>query len=66
MAKAIVSDNKKRKPGRPATGIGTLVGVRWSDAELAELDAWRSRQADDIGRPAAIRALVQTALSKDR
>lgn len=58
-----IRDNKKPR-GRPRTGIGTLVGVRFSDDELAPLDEWAAKQEDEPSRPEAVRRLVRKALSE--
>jgi hypothetical protein len=65
MKKARVSDNKK-KIGRPATGVGTLVGQRWREDQLDEIDQWRRGQADMPGRAEAIRRLVEIGLKVKR
>ena len=56
MAGAMISVNKKR--GRPATGVGTMVGVRLQPDQLAALDAWIARQAEKPSRPEAIRLIL--------
>jgi hypothetical protein len=61
MKKAIVFDNKK-KIGRPRTGVGTLVGQRWHDDQLDQIDRWRRGQSDMPGRAEAIRRLVELGL----
>jgi hypothetical protein len=61
MKAARVSDNKK-KIGRPATGVGTLVGQRWRDDQLEQIDRWRRAQSDMPGRSEAIRRLVEIGL----
>jgi len=62
MKKTRVSDNKKRI-GRPPTGLGTLVGQRWRDDKLEEIDRWRKGQAGLPGRGEAIRRLVELGLT---
>jgi hypothetical protein len=62
MKKARVYDNKK-KIGRPPTGVGTLVGQRWREDQLDEIDQWRRRQSDMPGRAEAIRRLVELGLT---
>jgi hypothetical protein len=66
MAKSI-GDNTKRKRGRPVTtGKGTLIGVRLTDFQLSELDAWIVDKSPAMTRPEAIRAMMETIiLSKD-
>jgi hypothetical protein len=61
MKKARVFDNKKRI-GRPPTGVGTLVGQRWHDDQLEQIDHWRRGQTDMPGRAEAIRRLVEIGL----
>jgi hypothetical protein len=60
MKASRVSDNKKI--GRPPTGVGTLVGQRWHEEQLAQIDRWRRAQADMPGRAEAIRRLVELGL----
>lgn len=53
---------KKRTGGRPATGQGLGVQVRFPPGELAALDDWIIRDGDLLTRPQAIRRLVGLAL----
>jgi len=63
MSRAIVSDNKK-PVGRPATGIGTMIGVRMQPDQLEELDGWIAKQDDPKpSRPEAVRRILKAALS---
>jgi hypothetical protein len=52
--------NVKRKPGRPATGVDPLVGVRFPISSIAQIDAWAAERK--ISRSEAIRRLVEIAL----
>jgi len=61
MKRTRVSDNKK-KIGRPPTGVGTLVGQRWRDDQLEQIDRWAGKQDDTPGRSEAIRRLVELGL----
>jgi hypothetical protein len=61
MTKARVSDNKKL--GRPATGVGLLIGLRWHEPDLALIDAWRRKQDGLPSRAEAIRRLVELGLA---
>jgi len=61
MGRATLSDNKK-KLGRPATGVGTMIGVRLQPDQLAAVDDWAEQQPDAPTRPEAIRRLVAKAL----
>jgi hypothetical protein len=59
----------KKRRGPPATGKGTLVGVRLQPAHLKALDAWIAEQTSPLTRPEAIRAMMETILhilSNDR
>ena len=52
----------KKRRGPPATGKGTLVGVRLQPAHLEALDAWIAEQTSPLTRPEAIRAMMETIL----
>ena len=56
----------KKSPGRPKTGIGTQIGMRWHEPDLKLIDNWRRQQADLPDRPQAIRRLVELALKGKR
>jgi hypothetical protein len=58
------SSDNKNPPGRPRTGIGTLIGVRMSSAEIAAVDAW-AQTSNGLTRPAAIRFLVRRGLGAE-
>lgn len=64
MTKSI-NDNKKPR-GRPATGIGQLIGVRMQPDEIEALDQWINRQDDKPTRPEAVRRLVGHGLDADQ
>src|SRR5215217_3084078 len=57
-----------RRPGagRPATGFAPVRTVRMSNAAMARVDSWASRQDDQPGRSEAIRRLVELGLTLDR
>jgi hypothetical protein len=56
-------EKPKKKMGRPPTGIGPVIGVRFYPDMQAELDAWIANQPDPKpSRPEAIRRLVGVAL----
>jgi hypothetical protein len=58
----------KKARGRPATGQGTLIGVRLQPSQLKALDSWIDKQDASLTRPEAIRAMMETILhimSKD-
>ena len=55
-------DRMPRHRGPPPTGAGLLIGVRIQPDDLELLDAWRADQADEPGRPEAIRRLVEIGL----
>jgi hypothetical protein len=60
MAKSItVNQNKKRGPGRPATGRDPAVAVRLPKDILAKVDEWA--EANEASRSESIRALLERA-----
>jgi hypothetical protein len=61
-----IADNKKKR-GRPPTGIGPAVGLRLYPDLEARLDAWIAKQSEpDLGRPEAIRRILDQALPPKR
>lgn len=52
----------KKRIGRPATGQGLGVLVRFPPSELAVLDDWIARDGGLLSRPQAVRRLVGLAL----
>jgi hypothetical protein len=66
MAKSTVVDinkPKKRRPGRPVTGIGPIIAVRLYPHQLAELDEWIHQQPKKMSRPAAIRDRLMVGIA---
>ena len=61
MKIAKVSGTKK-KIGRPATGVGIQIGMRWHEPVLEAIDEWRRQQPDLPSRTEAIRRLVELGL----
>jgi hypothetical protein len=55
---------RRKKRGPPATGKGTLIGVRLQPVPLAQVDRWAASQKEKPGRPEAIRRLLELALAK--
>jgi hypothetical protein len=53
----------RKKPGPPATGKGTLIGVRLQPLLLAALDRHIAESGDQLTRPEAIRAILEKALN---
>jgi hypothetical protein len=64
MKKARISDDKKGRRGRPPTGVGTLIGLRWHEPELKAIDDWRRGQEGLPTRSEAIRRLVELGLGR--
>jgi hypothetical protein len=62
MAKSTLSDNRKKRIGRPPVGA-ILIGVRVPPAGVAELDAWIKKHEPELSRPEAIRRLVELGLA---
>ena len=59
----IEKSEERRGRGRPTTGIGPAVGLRLYPDLEARLDAWIAKQGEpDLGRPEAIRRLLDQAL----
>jgi hypothetical protein len=52
----------KKSRGRPKTGTGEQIGMRWQRALLQAIDSWRDAQWDKPSRAEAIRRLVQLGL----
>jgi hypothetical protein len=61
MKSAKVSVTKK-PIGRPRTGVGAQIGMRWHEPDLAAIDEWRRHQSDLPSRTEAIRRLVELGL----
>jgi hypothetical protein len=62
MGKSIRVSTKKRRAGRPkTTGKGLLVGLRWHEPLLGQIDEWA--QSNNVTRAEAIRRLVEQALT---
>ena len=61
MKSAKVSVTKK-SIGRPRTGVGIQIGMRWREPDLAAIDEWRRHQTDLPSRTEAIRRLVELGL----
>ena len=57
---------QQKKIGRPATGVGMLIGIRWHEPALTAIDDWRRRQPDLPARGEAIRRLVELGLAKGK
>src|SRR6516162_3038780 len=62
MARRSMTTRKKQR-GAPATGKGTLTGLRLQAGLLARIDRWAASQEDDPSRPEAIRRLVELGLA---
>ncbi len=63
MRRQTLLTRKGKKRGPPPTGKGTLIGVRLQPGLLAALDEWAGRN-DGLGRPEAIRRLLEIALGR--
>jgi metal-responsive CopG/Arc/MetJ family transcriptional regulator len=62
-----ISDNTKKRRGRPVTtGMGTLIGVRLQRDLLSLIDEWRRGHEDLPSRPEAIRRLLEQAFKGKR
>ncbi len=56
------SKQKKRKVGRPRTGIGMQINVRCHSEFLTRVDKWQASKAPELSRPQAIRQLAEIGL----
>jgi hypothetical protein len=64
----MVSDNlsdrrKKRRPGRPKTGVTPMTGVRLSAKLEDAIKGWAGKQEDQPTKAEAIRRLVELGLA---
>ena len=57
---------KRKKRGRPATGVDPLVGVRMSPESRKAVEAWAKRQADKPSLSEAIRRMVEIVLKSGK
>jgi hypothetical protein len=57
---------KRKKRGRPATGVDPLVGVRMSPESRKAVEAWAKRQPDKPSLSEAIRRMVEIVLKSGR
>jgi predicted DNA-binding protein len=61
MAPSTISD-KRKKRGRPATGVDPMYGARLSNDLVERLDAWA--KTNRVSRSEAIRRLIELGLKK--
>jgi len=54
---------KRKRRGRPATGVDPLVGVRMPPASRKAVEAWAKQQPDGPSLSEAIRRLVDIGLA---
>jgi hypothetical protein len=64
MRRSISAKQKKKKRGRPATGVRPMIGLRLSEPETAKLDRWAKVNGHRT-RSDAIRALIERATAKE-
>lgn len=57
-----MNKSKAKKVGRPSTGRGVQISMRWPPDMLAAVDEWRRAQPDLPNRTDALRGLVEQAL----
>jgi Arc/MetJ-type ribon-helix-helix transcriptional regulator len=62
MKKAIPKLEKKRRPGRPATGRDPVLTLRMPTKVAAEVEEWAKQQPDQPSRSEAIRRMVEMVL----
>jgi hypothetical protein len=56
-----ISAKRKKKRGRPATGMDPMIGLRLSKVETARLDKWA--KANGFTRSQAIRELISRGIA---
>jgi hypothetical protein len=64
MKRSIVNDAQKRRPGRPATGINPIAGVRLESSFRSEIEAWAAKQEDGPSLAEAMRRLIKIGLGR--
>jgi hypothetical protein len=65
MRKGQMQAEKRKGPGRPATGTGELIGVRLQPGPLGALDAFVAEQEKLVSRPEAIRVILMNFLRRN-
>jgi hypothetical protein len=55
---------KKRRRGRPPTGVRPMIGLRLSADETARVDGWGERHG--MNRSDAIRAMIRDVLDREK
>ena len=63
MAKSVSDNQKKRRPGRPKTGVTPMTGVRLSAKLEDAIKGWAAKQEDQPTKAEAIRSLVEFGLA---
>jgi hypothetical protein len=64
MAKSIPAKRKKR--GRPATGLDPMVGLRMAPEVRKAVEAWAQRQDDKLSFSEAIRRMIEIVLKSEK
>jgi len=59
-----ITDNRKKRLGRPATGTDPLVGVRMPPELIKAVDAWAKKNGHT--RASAVRHFVETGLPRKK
>jgi hypothetical protein len=57
---------KRKKRGRPATGVDPLVGVRMPPELRKDVEAWAKHEDDKPSLSEAIRRMIEIVLKKRR
>jgi hypothetical protein len=64
MPKSTINDAQKRRPGRPATGVNPIAGVRLEPDFRAEIVGWAASQEDSPSLAEAMRRLIKIGLGR--
>ena len=66
MMKRLGAKQKRKRIGRPPSGITPIVGVRVSNELRGRIEGWAARQDDAPGLSEAIRRLVELGLGRSK
>ncbi len=58
--------DRRKRPGRPATGRDPVTAIRLSEDLRTRVDKWAQSQPDKPSRSEAVRRLVDRALADER
>ena len=62
----VIAKQKRKRTGRPRTGITPMIGLRASTDLRTRIEKWAARQADTPSLSEALRRLVESGLTVAR